>query len=593
VKNGRRTLLAGILITTGLALWIAAVGGVQWRVAGVALRARDPLRPMVVAVALLAIYALRFRSAFVADAGRVERAAVRAAGPLALTCAVALAASAWIWGTRAASGSDPFGYISQAYSWLHGALPRPQPLPATVPWPSAAASLAPLGYRPAPGDAGIVPTYSPGLPLIMAALTAVVGARGPYLIVPLSAGALVWITFLLGRRVAGAAAGGLAAVFVAASPVVMFQSLWPMSDVPVAALWTGAALVAMGTSRTSALSAGLLAAVAVLVRPNLWFIPPSFAVYFLVVSPAWRHGLVRAALFGAPVAVVVLAIAALNNSWYGGPLRSGYGTSDVLYSLGSVWPNLQRYPAWLVRSHSVLVLLFLAPVFFVKRAGVDRHGLLLSYLLIGATWLCYLAYFSFEEWWYLRFLLPAIPATLVLVAVTIRETARGVADPWGRLLAIVLAAVVLTSELRFGHAQQLSGLRQGEDRYVEVGLFVKDTVPANGIVLAIQHSGSVRFYSGRPTVRYDLIDEAWVARAGAALVAAGYRPYAVFEDWELPQVRGRLGLRADETLPWRLVARLREPVGVNVFALAPDESPTTPVALSVSATRACVAPSGY
>jgi hypothetical protein len=329
------------------------------------------------------------------------------------------------------------------------------------------------------------------------------------------------------------------------------------------------------------------------VRPNLWFIPPAFAVHVLLAFPTWRQGLARAALFCAPVIAVVLAVAALNNTWYGGPLRSGYGTSDVLYSFGSVWPNLQRYPAWLVRSHSVLAVLFLAPLFFLKRAGVDRRGLLFLYLLIAATWLCYLAYFPFEDWWYLRFLLPAIPATLILVAVTIRATARGLPDPWGRLLAIVLAALVLTSELRFARSQELPGLREGEDRYVEVGLFVKNALPANGIVLAIQHSGSVRFYSGRPTVRYDLIDEAWVARAGTALVTAGYRPFAVFEDWELPQVRGRLGLRADEALPWRLVARLREPVGVNVFALAPDEPTAPPVALTVSGARACVAPSGY
>lgn len=582
------------MIAAGLALWIAAVGGVQIRLGGTLLRSRDPLRPMAVAVTLLAVYAFAFRSAFVADVGRLARASRRAAVPIALACALALAAAAWFWGTCAASGSDPFGYISQAYGWLHGSLPRPQPLPAHVPWPSAAASLAPLGYRPAPGDVAIVPTYSPGLPLMMAAMTALLGARGPYVVVPLCAGLLVWMTFLLGRRVAGASVGGLAALFVAASPVVIFQSLWPMSDVPVAALWTAAAVVALRTSRISALGAGMLGAVAVLVRPNLWFIPPAFVAYFLFASSTRREGLARAAVFCAAVSPAVLAIAALNAWWYGGPLRSGYGTTDVLYSLSSVWPNFQRYPAWLIRAHSPLVLLFLVPLFLWRRTGGDRGALLLSYLLIAGTWLCYLAYFSFEEWWYLRFLLPAVPATLVLVAVAIRCVARGVPDPWGRVLAAVVAAGMLTTELRFAHAQQMLGpLRDGEARYVEVGVHVKNTLPANAIVLAIQHSGSVRFYSGYPTVRYDLIDQAWVARAGDALVKAGYRPYAVFEDWELPQVRARLGLGPDETLPWRLIARLREPVGVNVFALAPDGDATMPVALSIDTNRGCVGSAGY
>src|SRR5205085_2421889 len=137
-------------------------------------------------------------------------------------------------------------------------------------------------------------------------------------------------------------------------------------------------------------------------------------------------------------------------------LRSGYGTTDVLYSLSSVWPNLQRYPVWLAQSHSPLSLLFLAPLFFWRRAGVERRALLLSYLLVGATWLCYLAYYSFEDWWYLRFLLPAIPVTLILVALTIRETARLGSGPWGRLAATVLAAVMLTTEVRFTHARDMS-----------------------------------------------------------------------------------------------------------------------------------------
>ena len=103
-----------------------------------------------------------------------------------LIVALAVSALSFRWSTYSAGGSDSSGYVSQAYSWLYGPLPRPLPVTAKLPWPSATASLAPLGYMAAPGNQGIVPTYAPGLPLMMAGLLRVAGPRGPYFVVPCS-----------------------------------------------------------------------------------------------------------------------------------------------------------------------------------------------------------------------------------------------------------------------------------------------------------------------------------------------------------------------------------------------------------------------
>ena len=69
----------------------------------------------------------------------------------------------------------------------------------------------------------MVPSYAPGLPLMMAAAL-VFGACGPFLVVPLCAALVVWLAFLLGRRTGGPWAGILAALLVATSPIVLFQS---------------------------------------------------------------------------------------------------------------------------------------------------------------------------------------------------------------------------------------------------------------------------------------------------------------------------------------------------------------------------------
>ena len=271
------------------------------------------------------------------------------------------------WSTYAASGSDSSGYVSEAYGWRYGPLPRRIPLDASLPWPSPATALAPLGYLPAPDGNAIVPTYSPGLPMMMALALAAVGSRGPYLVVPVFAGLIVWTTFVLGRRIDGSGAAVLGALFVSVSPIVLFQSLWPMTDVPIGALWTGAAGTALGGSRRSAALTGMIAACAVLVRPNLPLVPAAFVLHFLLDGPTRREGLDPRGDLQRVRRAGSVCVALLNARWFGGPFHSGYGTAATLYSLHSVWPNLQRYPVWLVRSHSILSFLFLLPLFMWKR----------------------------------------------------------------------------------------------------------------------------------------------------------------------------------------------------------------------------------
>ena len=115
----------------------------------------------------------------------------------------------------------------------------------------------------------MVPTYSPGLPMVMAAFKAVGGPNAVYYVVPLLGALTVWLTFVLGSRLAGPLAGLLAAAALLVSPAFLFQLMWPMSDVPAAAWWLLAIVLAIRGTTWSCAGAGLAAALAVLTRPNL------------------------------------------------------------------------------------------------------------------------------------------------------------------------------------------------------------------------------------------------------------------------------------------------------------------------------------
>jgi hypothetical protein len=53
----------------------------------------------------------------------------------------------------------------------------------------------------------------------------------------------------------------------------------------------------------------------------------------------------------------------------------------------------------------------------------------------------------------------------------------------------------------------------------------------------MQHSGSLRYYAGRMSMRFDNLEGAWLDRAVTWLEAHGVRSYLLVEDWEEPAFR--------------------------------------------------------
>src|SRR6266545_4623958 len=104
---------------------------------------------------------------------------------LALALALTAAALGLRFGTFVASGSDSYGYVSQADLWLHRTLIIDEPLSAEAPWRYANFTLTPLGYHPGDKRGTMVPTYSPGLPMAMAGFKAIAGGQAIYWVVPL------------------------------------------------------------------------------------------------------------------------------------------------------------------------------------------------------------------------------------------------------------------------------------------------------------------------------------------------------------------------------------------------------------------------
>jgi hypothetical protein len=353
-------LLAGVVAV--FAAFVAATGGIDTRIAGIAVRSRSWERPATVAVvlALAGLYAVR------QTLRHLVPLATRAVVPMLV--AWAMFAALW-FGTYAAGGADSFGYLSQAQLFAQGRLTGTMPRHEGFDWPDVPATLTPLAYtRNAVPDV-LVPVYPPGLSLMMAPLT-LLHRNAVFLLVPLCAALTVWLTVVLGREMTEPAAGVLGALLVAASPTFLLQAAQPMSDVPVAALWLSALVLARRPSTAAAILAGVVSSLAILVRPNLAPLLLLVAAACATVRPApfdrsagasspahlpWTRAiwLLLAAMPG------VVALGAIQAVRYGSPLGSGYGTFDYLFGLSNVAPNLARYPRWMTETHTPLIWLWL------------------------------------------------------------------------------------------------------------------------------------------------------------------------------------------------------------------------------------------
>ena len=179
-SNGmsRRSLLFVAIFLATVSLILSVSGGFATTLQGIRLSARSPIPSLAAAIAAcLAWLALAWRArAVTRDLEHVDNWLSRRASMIALVIAGLAAAVTLQFSTFSASGSDASGYLSQADMLWRRQIMRAEPLASVAQWTNAAATLAPLGWNPARENGFQVPTYAPGLPLLMAPLHALGGA---------------------------------------------------------------------------------------------------------------------------------------------------------------------------------------------------------------------------------------------------------------------------------------------------------------------------------------------------------------------------------------------------------------------------------
>lgn len=536
---GRRLALRACLAVAAVAVtWSIATlltGGFSTHLLGLPLRSHDATRPVILTgIALIAYAAL---------GGRIDT--TRAVTGMWLCVAVLTLGTLFVgvaFNTTAVGGSDSFGYASEAELLLRRELVVQQPFVRAVPWPGAAASFAPLGYRagarPDQPDA-LTPTYPPGLPALMAAAKALGGQEALFWISPISAALLVLLTFLIGRDLASPLAGLIAAWLVATSPVPLLMAVQPMSDAPAAAAWALAFYLFTRPGVAAAAGSGAAAGLAVFIRPNLAIGVALLAAGYLaaiLIREQRSRTLARAVAFIGGLAPFAASLALLNDAWNGSPFVSGYGDVTAFFSASHLLPNLRFYLAT-IAAQTPVVLVGLAVTLLPARAlwpaARSRTPLVVAATFTASLLLFYLLYLEFSDGTALRFLLPLWPVAMAGAGATLAYFVR-TDSPIVTAAAIGLTLLLGVQGIERAKAQGVFDQWKGDRRFPAVARLVADRTEPDSVILSVIHSGSLRYYGGRLTLRVDQLDGNWLDGALAWFQQRGVHPYLLLDDYEFP-----------------------------------------------------------
>lgn len=388
----------------------------------------------------------------------------------------------------AAGGADSSGYLNEARLLAHGHARAPVHLvDALHVDPSYTSAFVPLGFH-ASKSGTMVPTYPPGLPAILAIAAAIAGwGVGPFVVGPLAATGCLLLMYAVARQfdISHSMAIGGAAILAVFPPFVLI-AIQPVSDVVATFFALSAVWCAL---RANPYAAGFAFAVGVAVRPTNALL----IIAIICAVGAQRASVIRIVIGALPVAI---ALAWFNTAMYGNPVLTGYGIAAT-ESARNVASAFLAFTGW-----SVLMLTpLIVPGGLL--AAFDRHVDGWKRSTLVAWFLPFLLFYPFigiSGWWFVRYLLPAIPTAIIGFLILLRDLS---------LSKVTVAFVLLFTigvPYRMTRHFHVTAIRKENTIYPDAEGWVQRQIPKDALLVAGEMSGSFYYYANRETVRWEMLD---------------------------------------------------------------------------------------
>jgi hypothetical protein len=203
-----------------------------------------------------------------------------------------------------------------------------------------------------------------------------------------------------------------------------------------------------------------------------------------------------------------------------------------LFAVRNIGPNALFYFGVLISTAPILLL---APIgaLLVRR---DRQAWALTTFAVLVV-AAYLTYAVFEHWSYFRFLLPALAIGSTFVGVVVARMVAGLPVFTRAALTFAVALAIAAVGIANARALEAFALKDQHHRIVQLGQHLNTSAPADAVIVAGEQSGSMRYYTSRPVVRWEAASPEDLARALIALRAANRPVWFVLDAWELEPFR--------------------------------------------------------
>ncbi len=446
---------------------------------------------------------------------------------------ITVASIIWQFGKPVAEGSDASGYIHNSKLLLEGKITTDIRPIENLPLDAVRLNIyQPLGFVVDKEAVSMKPTYSFGVSIVFAffqlfsstdigVLLALVfiGCSGPL--------GMLFLSRELGLEKHWSYAS---ACIFALSPLYLYRSMLAASDAWSACLAIYCTFFALVAHRRAvyAILLGVCFSLAMLTRmPNfLILLPVGVAFCFRLREQRWWWAVFLGGLPG------ILLLFWINNTLWGSPFSSGYANIWRLFKFEYFGMTMEHFAKWLTVLHTpVITLGFVASIFLTKKS--PKVVLLIWSWVIAFVVFYAFYYHSHQTWWFMRFILPALPPMILGAMFFLRYLSTRFGPSWMPVgVSLVAGAFVCFSEVA-EYKGKISFTPRGRNSYLEVVEWVENNAKPGDVFLTMQNSGTLFYYTDHPIIRYNHLKENDWERVKTHMKTSPVTLYAALFEFEI------------------------------------------------------------
>jgi hypothetical protein len=300
----------------------------------------------------------------------------------------------------------------------------------------------------------------------------------------------------------------LAACILGLSGIYLYRSMLAASDALSACLAVYCVYLALVAHRRPLYAAllGICFSLALFTRlPNAMIaLPVGLALLYRIRQQVWWWVIILSSLPGIAILLWI------NNELYGSPLASGYGNVWRLFKAEYFGMTMRHFAYWLTELHTPVVTLgFLASLLLFRKQPIT---LVILWIWSGSFILFYaFYYYSHLVWWYLRFILPAVPALVIGSVFSLRSVSnylgKATRQPWlpAALCAGLLLYICFSEIAAYKGNIYFDGRKK--NNYLMLNQWMEENATPGDVFLSMQTSGAIYYYTNHAIMRYDLLRE--------------------------------------------------------------------------------------